>query len=365
MFLAAVDALHGSRREPAINVKVVLDPEEESGGARGFRSFLGARTSLFASDGLVVFDGPQGEDNRPLLAFGFRGGVTVQVTVFGPRDEANYAPNPLQKLARLVGNLKDEDGRVTIPGYYDAVKLDEETRQLLAAVPTSEEPALNARLGIARREQIGANFREALMYPTLTRMAGGALDKSGKVVPEAGAVPTTSPAACRAMQSGRCSPTSRRSRSAVGPAFERVPAARSGRGRVRRRSERHPMLGDSLPVDTAIETLGVPFAIAPLANGDGQSAHRERKSPRRSLLRRRQEHSLPAVGAVRVTRAHVFLDPAGPGGHEHTERDNLREPGADGHHYIHALLGPSAVRLRTRRAVARRSIDENAVGGIT
>src|SRR5207245_7717745 len=34
--------------------------------------FLGARTSLFASDGLVVFDGPQGEDNRPLLAFGFR-----------------------------------------------------------------------------------------------------------------------------------------------------------------------------------------------------------------------------------------------------------------------------------------------------
>jgi len=33
--------------------------------------------------------------------------------------------------------------------------------------------------------------------------------------------------------------------------------------------------------------------------------------------------------------------------------------------YIHALLGPSVVRLRTRRAVARRSIDENAVGGIT
>src|SRR5207247_11346070 len=76
MFLTAVDALHASRREPAINVKVVLDPEEESGGARGFRSFLGARTSLFASDGLVVFDGPRGADNRPLLAFGFRGGVT-------------------------------------------------------------------------------------------------------------------------------------------------------------------------------------------------------------------------------------------------------------------------------------------------
>ncbi len=78
----------------------------------------------------LKFDGPIGEDNKPVLEFGFRGGASVYILVFGAKIEVhsgnsgNYAPNPLQKLARLVGNMKDDEGRVTIPGFYDAVKLD-------------------------------------------------------------------------------------------------------------------------------------------------------------------------------------------------------------------------------------------------
>src|SRR5262245_716022 len=53
MFLAASDALKASGREPAINIKVVLDPEEEGGGARGFRSLIAQRQDLLKSDGLV------------------------------------------------------------------------------------------------------------------------------------------------------------------------------------------------------------------------------------------------------------------------------------------------------------------------
>lgn len=316
MFLAAVDALHASGREAAVNVKVVLDPEEESGGARGFRSFIAQRQALFESDGLVVFDGPQGEDNRPLLSFGFRGGVTVQLTVFGPKTEVhsgnygNYAPNPMQKLARLVGNMEDENGRVTIPGYYDRVKLDPETNRLLAAVPDSEEASLNRRLGIAAREQIGRNLREALMYPTLTlsRMVGGSLDKSGKVVPFVGSVipavatatiavrtvPETPAAYLRDifteyiesqgyhLVSGQPTDDERaRFRNLAALTVSGSPGVRTGLGDplgvwLRRASRKAfgsepniiPTAGASLPIDAAIQGLKVPFVLSALANGD-------------------------------------------------------------------------------------------------
>jgi acetylornithine deacetylase/succinyl-diaminopimelate desuccinylase-like protein len=316
MFLAAVDAMHATGREPAINLKVILDPEEESGGARGFRAFIAERQSLLASDGLVVFDGPQGEDNRPLFSFGFRGGATVQLTVFGPRSEVhsgnygNYAPNPMQRLARLVGSMKDDDGRVTIPGFYDAVTIDEDTSRLLAAAP-DEEAALNERLGIAAREKVGRNLREALMYPTLTltRMVGGSLDKDGKLVPFAGAVipavavatiairtvPETPAAylrdvftkyvASQGYQLVAGQPTDeerRRFRNLAALTVSGNPGVRSGGpsdplGAWLRRASRKafgaeanvaPMLGASLPIDAAIQALKVPFVIAPLANGD-------------------------------------------------------------------------------------------------
>jgi acetylornithine deacetylase/succinyl-diaminopimelate desuccinylase-like protein len=316
MFLAAVDAMRALGRDPAINVKVILDPEEESGGARGFRSFIAERRALLASDGLVVFDGPQGEDNRPLFSFGFRGGATLQLTVFGPRSEVhsgnygNYAPNPMQKLARLVGGMKDDDGRVTIPGFYEAVTIDAETSRLLAAAP-DEEAALNERLGIAAREQVGRNLREALMYPTLTltRMVAGSLDKDGKVVPFAGAVipavamatiairtvPETPPAYLRDLFTKYVAsqgyhlvaglPTDqerRQFRNLAALTVSGNPGVRSAGpsaplGAWLRRASRKafgaepnvaPMLGASLPIDAAIQALKVPFVIAPLANGD-------------------------------------------------------------------------------------------------
>jgi acetylornithine deacetylase/succinyl-diaminopimelate desuccinylase-like protein len=195
MFLAAVDALHSTGREPAINVKVVLDPEEEGGGAVGLRSFVAQRLPLVQADALVVFDMPQGENNKPLLVFGYRGGASAQILVFAAKFEAhsgnfgNYTPNPMQKLARLVGNMKDYDGHVTIPGFYDSVKIDADMRKILDAVPF-DEAGLNRRLGIASRENVGHNLAEALMYPTLTlnRMVAGSLGPNGKVVPFVGGV---------------------------------------------------------------------------------------------------------------------------------------------------------------------------------
>jgi acetylornithine deacetylase/succinyl-diaminopimelate desuccinylase-like protein len=171
MLLAAIDALRTKGMEPAINIKVLLDSEEEK-GSPSLGAVIHDNLGLLKSDVLVVLDGPMHQSNLPTLVFGNRGIARVTLTVYGPEQElhsghyGNYAPNPAQHLARLLASMKDDEGRVTIPGYYDAVKFDEESQKTMRAVP-DDEPALRKRLGIAEAEKVGRNYQEALQYPSL------------------------------------------------------------------------------------------------------------------------------------------------------------------------------------------------------
>jgi acetylornithine deacetylase/succinyl-diaminopimelate desuccinylase-like protein len=78
----------------------------------------------------------------------------------------NYTPNPAMRLARLLASMKDESGRVTIPGFYDGVILTAEEKALLKQVPDDEQE-IKKFLGIAQPDKIGDNFQESLQYPTL------------------------------------------------------------------------------------------------------------------------------------------------------------------------------------------------------
>ena len=125
-----------------------------------------------AADMLIIFDGPPHVSNEPTLKFGARGIATVTLTTFGPRvpqhsgHYGNYAPNPAIRLAQLLASMKDDRGRVTIPGWYDGVTLDPDTKALLALVPDDEEQ-IRQRLGIAERDLVGDNLQEAVQYPSL------------------------------------------------------------------------------------------------------------------------------------------------------------------------------------------------------
>lgn len=70
------------------------------------------------------------------------------------------------RLAKLLASMKDDDGRVTIPGYYDGVTLTEEEKKALLQVP-DDEAEIKKFLGIAQQDKIGDNFQESLQYPTL------------------------------------------------------------------------------------------------------------------------------------------------------------------------------------------------------
>ncbi len=170
-FLNAVDLIRSNKTLPKFNIKVVLDGEEEIGS----KSLAGAvktyREKLIA-DVLIINDGPVHISGKPTLTFGCRGITTINLTTYGPVKPqhsghyGNYAPNPIFRMAHLLASMKDKDGRVIVPGYYDGIELDEQVKKILAAVP-DDEAAIQDLLQIAESEKVGANYQESLQYPSL------------------------------------------------------------------------------------------------------------------------------------------------------------------------------------------------------
>ncbi|MCS6974024.1 MAG: M20/M25/M40 family metallo-hydrolase [Cyclobacteriaceae bacterium] len=170
-FLAALDALKELKSEPNFNMKVIMDFEEELGSPNLPEAVKKYRSEL-AADMLIIFDGPRHFSNQPTLSFGARGICEMTLTVYGPRQPVhsgnygNYTPNPAMRLAQLLASMKDPDGRVIIPGFYDGVVLTTEEKAILKQVPDDEQ-VIKKFLGIAEPDKIGDNFQESLQYPTL------------------------------------------------------------------------------------------------------------------------------------------------------------------------------------------------------
>ncbi len=171
MLLSALTAMQSEKIPFRYNIKVILDSEEEIGSPYLADAVLTYKSKL-ASDFMMIMDGGRHLSNQPTLVYGCRGIATVTLTTYGPRGAqhsghyGNYAPNPALRMAQLLGSMKDEDGRVTIPGYYDGVKIDDAAAKILAAVP--DDPAeIQQKLGFAAPDKVGRNYQEALQYPSL------------------------------------------------------------------------------------------------------------------------------------------------------------------------------------------------------
>ncbi len=170
-FMLAVELLDEAGFEPRYNLKVLIDTEEER-GSPNLPAAIRDNRDLFAADMLLIFDGPPHASNRPTVSFGARGIARISLTVYGPRvaqhsgHYGNFVPNPAQRLAELLASLKDNDGRVTIEGFYDGIEIDAETRATLEAVP-DDEAAILAAMGVAEPDKVAGSLQEAIQYPSL------------------------------------------------------------------------------------------------------------------------------------------------------------------------------------------------------
>ena len=170
--LTAFDAIRARHLTPAINLKFLFEGEEEAGSVH-LGEIIDLNKELLQSDAWIICDGPVHQSGRKQVVFGVRGDQNVDVTVYGAKRPlhsghyGNWAPNPAMTLARLLASMKDDNGRVTIAGWYDGVEpLGEAERRAIADAPPYDNE-LRSELGLARTEGDGKSLMELINQPSL------------------------------------------------------------------------------------------------------------------------------------------------------------------------------------------------------
>jgi acetylornithine deacetylase/succinyl-diaminopimelate desuccinylase-like protein len=190
--LVAIDALREKNLPLCVNLKFILEGEEEAGSTH-LQQVLQLHKNLLQADLLITGDGPVHPSGKPLVFFGNRGDIGLDVTVYGPVRSlhsghyGNWAPNPAMQLSQLLAAMKDDNGRVRIPGYYDdVVPLSQLEQTALAAMPVNDAE-LQHELGIAKPDGSGKQLMELLQEPSLNIRgirSGNVAEQATNIVPD-------------------------------------------------------------------------------------------------------------------------------------------------------------------------------------
>ena len=124
--LKAIEAYTATGAELPINLKMMIEGEEESGSAN-LERFIEQNAKLLKADLVVISDTAQFGRGLPAVTYGLRGIAFVEVKITGPNRDLHSGSfggsiaNPINVLARIIASMHDDDGRVTIPGFYKNV----------------------------------------------------------------------------------------------------------------------------------------------------------------------------------------------------------------------------------------------------
>jgi acetylornithine deacetylase/succinyl-diaminopimelate desuccinylase-like protein len=308
--LSALDALKAAGRKPSVNVKVLYEGEEEQ-GSPNLEPVLKANADLLKSDLFVVGDGPAHQSGPVQVTYGARGVTGVDMTVYGPARPlhdghyGNWAPNPAAALVRLLASMRDDEGHILIPGFYDDVRpLSPAERAAVDAMPPVEE-GLKRDLRLGRSEGQGRRLAETLQQPALNirgvrvgdvgAQAANAISTQARASIDFRLVPGQTPDGVRARLEGFLSaqgwtlvdhdpsPDERMAHPRViklawepGYAAWRTPLDQPAPAAFAKAVEasaeagivRMPMMGGSVPMVTFAETLRVPVVGLAFANAD-------------------------------------------------------------------------------------------------
>jgi acetylornithine deacetylase/succinyl-diaminopimelate desuccinylase-like protein len=126
MHVKVLESLLASDRALPINVRVLLEGEEEVGG-EGIASFVASKPPELKSDFALVSDSEMFAPDLPTLCVGLRGMIYTELEVRSARSDLHSglyggaAPNSFVALAQIIAKLKDENGHILIPGFYDDI----------------------------------------------------------------------------------------------------------------------------------------------------------------------------------------------------------------------------------------------------
>jgi acetylornithine deacetylase/succinyl-diaminopimelate desuccinylase-like protein len=138
--LKAIESLLAAGDGLPINIRVILEGEEEVGG-ESIARFVAQHPERLKADFALVSDTEMFAPGLPTLCVGLRGMIYTEIEARGAKTDLHSgmyggaAPNPFVALAQVIAQLKDADGRVLIPGFYDGLE-----------APSAEELAAWERL---------------------------------------------------------------------------------------------------------------------------------------------------------------------------------------------------------------------------
>ena len=143
--LNAAEAIIQTTNLP-INLKFCIEGEEEI-GSKNLREFLAQHKEKLKCDFSLNTDaGGMPDADTPSICYSLRGGAGFILNIYGPSQDIHSGEfggtiqNPIHVLSRLIADLHDERGHITLPGFYDKVrKIDEEEHAELAKLPFNEE----------------------------------------------------------------------------------------------------------------------------------------------------------------------------------------------------------------------------------
>jgi acetylornithine deacetylase/succinyl-diaminopimelate desuccinylase-like protein len=170
--LVALDALQAANIPLRANIRFIWEGEEEAGSPH-LEQILKANRDLVHGDVWLVCDGPVDQSRKQTLVFGARGDAHVEITIYGPNrglhsgHYGNWAPNPAMLLAQLLAGMKDDQGRVLIPHFYDGITpLGPLEKKALANAPVNDD-MLRQELSLGHVDGGGAHLLDLLNSPSL------------------------------------------------------------------------------------------------------------------------------------------------------------------------------------------------------
>jgi acetylornithine deacetylase/succinyl-diaminopimelate desuccinylase-like protein len=211
-FLSAFDALQATHTQPSVNIKVLWEGEEEAGSAHLSHALTGNQ-KLLSADLYLIGDGPVHQTRRPMIFFGARGAMSLEATIYGPLRPlhdghyGNWVPNPASMAANLLAQMRDDNGKILIPGFSEGVRAITPEEQLALKKLPAVDDALKREYGIGRTEG-SEDLPTSLMRPALNirgirsgqvgEAAANAIPPNAAISFDFRLVPDQKPAAVRA-----------------------------------------------------------------------------------------------------------------------------------------------------------------------
>jgi acetylornithine deacetylase/succinyl-diaminopimelate desuccinylase-like protein len=149
----ALESLLAASGSLPLNVRVLLEGDEEVGG-EGIANYVASKPADLKADFALISDTELFAPGLPTLCVGLRGMIYTELEVRGAKTDLHsgvyggVAPNPFVALAQIIAKLKDENGHILIPGFYDGV-IPPSAEELATwrSLPFDEEEYRKAEVG--------------------------------------------------------------------------------------------------------------------------------------------------------------------------------------------------------------------------